>query len=61
MFRNTVIHIERRTVLKPYILSSSKEIALTFERLTAYQKESGIICYIKIEDRSCNVNLWCAY
>jgi hypothetical protein len=51
MFRSSVIHTERRAIFKPYILSSSKETALTFERLTAYHKDPGIICYIKIDDK----------
>jgi hypothetical protein len=32
MFRGYVIHTERGAIFKPYILSSSKETALTFER-----------------------------
>jgi hypothetical protein len=37
MFRGNVIHIERRVVFKPYILSSLRQTALTFERQTAHQ------------------------
>lgn len=47
MFCSSVIRTERRAIFKPYILSSSKRIALNFEGLTAYQKEPWIISHNK--------------